>query len=281
MHSADENRLRERILEENRRIHALENKLYLSRHPEQTNVYQNALLERSLDRFCEILQKPDAHILDLGCGTGYLYLRFLSRGYHMTGVDLSEDLICVLGEVIPPADQDRSRLVVSDALGFLDKESFEYDAVVLSALLHHLYDFGTLVKQTCAKLAPGGLFLIVFEPLKQKVNPSFRYSLHRVVAQVDEFFYKLEMMVRGIPLFEEDYELSDYQRKFGGIDPLHLEAIFKEEHMEIVSLEKYCARRYGLSAWIANSCLHTENTFNILARKKGDGRPKTEDRNHG
>lgn len=268
MKSTDENNLRESILEENRRIHALENKLYLSRHPEQTNFYQSQLLEKAIDRFCGILGKPDAHILDLGCGTGYLYLRFLSRGYRMTGVDLSEDLIRVLGEAIPSADKDRSRLVVSDVLEFQEREAFEYDAVVLSALLHHLYDFETLVKRYCAKLPPGALFMIVFEPLKQNVDPSLHYSLHRAVARLDEFFYKVEMTVRGIPLFEEDYELSDYQRKFGGIDPLRLEEIFKEEKMEILSLEKYCARRYGLSAWIANSCLHTENTFNILARKR-------------
>ncbi|MFQ5444698.1 MAG: hypothetical protein ACE5EK_08790, partial [Nitrospinales bacterium] len=63
MKSTDENNLRESILEENRRIHALENKLYLSRHPEQTNFYQSQLLEKAIDRFCGILGKPDAHIL--------------------------------------------------------------------------------------------------------------------------------------------------------------------------------------------------------------------------
>jgi hypothetical protein len=35
---------KEKVLEENRRVHALENRLYLSRHPEQTNFFQNAIL---------------------------------------------------------------------------------------------------------------------------------------------------------------------------------------------------------------------------------------------
>ena len=30
---------KEKVLEENRRVHALENRLYLSRHPEQTNFF--------------------------------------------------------------------------------------------------------------------------------------------------------------------------------------------------------------------------------------------------
>ena len=75
---------KEKVLEENRRVHALENRLYLSRHPEQTNFFQNSILERVVNEVCATL-KPGSGILDLGCGTGYLSLEFLSRGYRLTG----------------------------------------------------------------------------------------------------------------------------------------------------------------------------------------------------
>ena len=42
--------LKEKVLEENRRVHALENQLYLSRHPEQTNFFQNLIVEKNLDQ---------------------------------------------------------------------------------------------------------------------------------------------------------------------------------------------------------------------------------------
>jgi 2-polyprenyl-3-methyl-5-hydroxy-6-metoxy-1,4-benzoquinol methylase len=87
--------LKEKVLEENRRVHALENQLYLSRHPEQTNFFQNYIVERTLDQICLGLDR-DAKILDLGCGTGYLFLRFLRRGFDVTGLDLSAEMIEVL-----------------------------------------------------------------------------------------------------------------------------------------------------------------------------------------
>ena len=54
---------KEKVLEENRRVHALENRLYLSRHPEQTNFFQNSILERAVNEVCATL-KPGSGILD-------------------------------------------------------------------------------------------------------------------------------------------------------------------------------------------------------------------------
>ena len=76
------------------------------------------------------------------------------------------------------------------------------------------------------------------------------------------------MGIRNIPLFENEYHHSDYQRQFGGIDPGNVEKILREESFSILKSEKYCARRFGISAWLANKILRTQNTFNILAVRK-------------
>lgn len=269
MRPASDKELQEKILEENRKVHARENKLYLDRHPEQTNFYQTGILEKTVEKVCRHLagQGTEAHILDLGCGTGYLYLPFLARGYRMTGVDLSRDLANVLETRVPPQSKSRSNLAVADALEFADRDRTLYDAVVLSAFLHHLYDYETMVGTYCGKLKRGGLFLAFFEPLKQAISSPLRYALHRGLARLEEAVYEAEMRLRGIPLFEEDYHLSDYQRRFGGIDPNRLAERLRAEGMEILEVEKYCARRYGLSALVANNLLRTQNTFNLLARK--------------
>lgn len=265
--------LKEKILEENRRVHARENALYLTRHPEQTNFYQTRVLENMLEQICRRLPGqrdagPKAQILDLGCGTGYLYLPLLARGYQMRGVDLSEDLIRVLENSIPPHLKANSKLEVSDVLEFARHDSTLYDAVVISALLHHLFDYEQVLKTFCCKLKPGGILLVFFEPLKQAIASPLRYALHKALSRMEETFYKMEMSLRGIPLFEDDYHLSDYQRQFGGIDPNHLIELSQAEGMEVLALEKYCARRYGLSALIANHLLGTQNTFNLLMKKK-------------
>jgi len=265
---SDTDNLKEKILEENRRVHALEDKLYLKRHPEQTNFFQTRILERTVDGICSRLKNPDAHILDLGCGTGYLFLRLLERGYRVTGLDLSEEMIRVLDQDIPEESRPRARLVVSEVEEFARRDRGEdYDAVLLSALLHHLFDYESVVRKYCEKLKPGGLFLVFFEPLKQEIVSPFRYALHKSLARLDESIYRLEMKCWNISLFEEDYHLSDYQRQFGGIDLVPLEEMLRGSDMEILKIEKYCSRRYGLSASIATRLLATQNTFNMFAEK--------------
>jgi ubiquinone/menaquinone biosynthesis C-methylase UbiE len=223
-----------------------------------------------VDKVCRMLPSgAQSHILDLGCGTGYLYLPLLARGYHMQGVDLSAELVSILADSVPPHLAANSHLQVADALEFAGRDSARYDAVTLSALLHHLYDYDLLIKTYCRKLKPGGVMLIFFEPLKQAIASPLRYALHKALSRCEEVFYKLEMAVRGIPLFEEDYQLSDYQRQFGGIDPNQLVELARTEGMEVVELKKYCARRYGVSAFIANQVLGTQNTFNLLLKKPG------------
>ncbi len=258
--------LKEKVLEENRRVHALENQLYLSRHPEQTNFFQNDIAEKTLDQTCCDL-KANAKILDLGCGTGYLFLRFLQRGFDVTGLDLSNEMIQVLQNSISESEKNRAHLIVGDVEGFFESKQEEFDLVVFSAVLHHLFDYEMVLKKACQRLKAGIKLLIFFEPLKQSVIPSLRYSLHRGLSCIDEKFYRLKMQMRNIPLLEDEYHHSDYQRQFGGIDPRDIEKILKEENCTILNTDKYCARRFGINAWLANRILKTQNTFNILAVK--------------
>ncbi len=260
--------LRQKILDENRRVHALENKLYLRRHPEQTNSFQQRILNKTLDSFCQSISPGKNRIVDIGCGSGYVFLPMIARGYQMTGVDLSEEMVEALKENLDQEKLNRSELIVGDVVEFSDGDTRPFDGMIVSALLHHLYDFKTAVRKFCSKVAPGGPLLIFFEPLKQKIHSPLRYGLHKRLAEIEERIYKKEMKFRKIPLFEDDYEYSDYQRQFGGIDPKELGEILEQEGMEILKISKYCARRYGVSAFIANCILGTANTFNILAIKR-------------
>ena len=72
---------REKVLEENKRVHKLEDQFYLDRHPEQTNFYQARILKKTIDRVCFEMNPSGESILELGCGTGYLFLEFLKRGF--------------------------------------------------------------------------------------------------------------------------------------------------------------------------------------------------------
>jgi len=265
---AQDNDLQEKILMENRRVHALESREYLKRHPEQTNFFQTRILQKSLDKLCAELGNQESRILDLGCGTGYLTLQLLARGHRMTGVDLSNEMLEALKQKIPPTANNRPILTVMGVEDFVETDTESYDAVVLSALLHHLYDYEPTVRRICGRLSSGGCLWIFFEPLKQEIASPLRFTLHKTIARLDESAYRVEMRLRRIPLLEEEYELSDYQRRFGGIDPNRLSDMVRSEGMEIIDIEKYCSRRYGWPALFAIRMLGTQNTFNLMAKKK-------------
>ena len=225
---------KEKVLEENKRVHKLEDKFYLDRHPEQINFYQSRILRKTVDQVCSLMNSTGGNILELGCGTGYLYLEFLKRGYKLTGVDLSAEMINVLEDRITKDCRKRSRLVVSDVETFADTDNKKYSAIILSALLHHLYDFESVVKIYCDRLITGGIFLIFFEPLKQGIKSSIRYAIHKTLANIYEDFYRRKMVRCGVSLLEEEYHGSDYQRRFGGIDPYKLSDLFIEEGFKIL-----------------------------------------------
>ncbi len=183
----------------------------------------------------------------------------------MTGVDLSDAMLKALEAQLSESERSRVRLQALDIESFLQTDSAQYDVVTASALLHHLYDPFEVLERLSERVKPGGLLLIFFEPLKQAISSPWRYRLHRILTRTHESIYRMEMALRGISLFEEKYELADYQRKFGGIDPHEMAQALKG--WEILEIEKYCSRRYGVAAWIANRLLKSENTFNLLARK--------------
>ncbi len=261
---------REKILNANRAAHAREGTLYLARHPEQSNFYQTRLRSKALDEFSK-MALPGGNLLDLGCGTGYLTLPLLERGFQMTAVDLSPAMIEALAARLPKDKLTDCRLRVEEAGDFLRREEALYDGATLSALLHHLYDYEEVIEAICARLKPGAPLLIYFEPLKDAGHSPAAHKLHRALAALDETVYRLEMRWRGIPLLDEEYVWADYQRRFGGIDFNRLETILKKSGMEILRVEKFCARRYGWASWIANRILKTPNTFSLLARRATPG----------
>ena len=220
---------KEKVLEENKRVHKLEERFYLDRHPEQTNFYQSLILRKTVDQVCSLMGTTRGDILELGCGTGYLYLEFLKRGYRITGVDLSAEMINVLEGRIPKDYRERSKLIVCDVETFADTDDKKYSAIIVSALLHHLYDFESVIQMYCDRLIPGGVFLVFFEPLKQAIKFPIRYGLHKTLASIDENIYRRKMERCGVSVLEGEYHEADYQRRFGGIDPHRLSDLLKEK----------------------------------------------------
>lgn len=123
---------------------------------------QDAPYDLWLDFVIEQLSKykfKGISFLDLGCGTGELSVRFSQKGFNVTGVDLSADMLAVarrkteeLGLSIPYYQQDMAELeglgsfdligVFCDSLNYLQSE--EQVKRTFSKAAHHLKEDGIL-----------------------------------------------------------------------------------------------------------------------------------------
>jgi SAM-dependent methyltransferase len=109
------------------------------------------ILERIwLDRVPE-----DGRILDVCCGTGYLAGLLSSRGYGVTGIDLSPAMIGCARESVPEAE-----FLIADAASFHVPDGFDAAVSSFDSLNHILssQDLEAAFHNTAAALKPGAPF---------------------------------------------------------------------------------------------------------------------------
>ncbi|KNC27804.1 hypothetical protein FF38_07970 [Lucilia cuprina] len=111
---------------------------------------------------CQVLK--DQQILEVGCGGGILTEQLARLGAQMTGIDLSDELICVarehLSHVADPKLCDLIQYKIEPLdIHVKDKLNY-YDAVVVSEVLEHVEDKVALLTSCVQCLKPGGSLFI-------------------------------------------------------------------------------------------------------------------------
>jgi len=96
--------------------------------------------------------KPGEHVLDLGCGTGYLTSEIQKLGAVATGIDASPEMIAKAS-----ATYDNAQFYVADGAGFHLDEQF--DAVFSNAALHWIKNADGAITSVYNALKPGGRFV--------------------------------------------------------------------------------------------------------------------------
>jgi SAM-dependent methyltransferase len=124
--------------------------------------------------------------VDLGCGTGVVSLAMAERGFRVTGIDHSPEMLELARGKVEAAGLGKE--VALREGNVLDPEipPGSADVVTCQGLLHHLADLGPCVDVIARTLRPGGSFYIS-EPTAEPAPPG------RVVAAAIE----LAKRVRG------------------------------------------------------------------------------------
>lgn len=96
--------------------------------------------------------RPDALLVDVGCGAGLLAPHVAGRGYRHVGVDLvTSALVQAAEHGVRPVRGDAARLPLADGCA---------DVVCAGELLEHVTDLGAAVAEACRVLRPGGVLVV-------------------------------------------------------------------------------------------------------------------------
>ena len=100
--------------------------------------------------------RPGARILDVCCGAGHLAAALTKRGYRVTGIDSSEELIKFARENAP-----EGQFAVEDARAFQLSPEFDMALSTFDSLNHLMSqdDLGSAFRNVFAALRDGGRFL--------------------------------------------------------------------------------------------------------------------------
>ena len=238
-------KVREKILWENIKLGKIEHKIYRQIHTEIYNFYEQRRIQKEVDFILRLFSnKKDLTCLDVGCGTGNLTLKFLERGFTVTGVDISRDMLNILKSYIIDLKFNAKKvtLITSDADNFIEnsvRDNKKYDVVSFSSILHHLPDYLNTIKNACNLVHLGGCIYITHEPpLTAGVERSI---LCRILAFADGMAYGLILRMKNVKHPDIScYRYADYhvwQEK--GVDQQKILHILRENGFRIIHFKKY------------------------------------------
>jgi 2-polyprenyl-3-methyl-5-hydroxy-6-metoxy-1,4-benzoquinol methylase len=243
--------------------------------------YLQQILDKDLETihswFTSLGRTP--YCLDCGGGTGNLALKMLARGYNVTVVDVSAEMLAVLKEK-GRAGGHSPKLVHSSIERFLQERHETYDFVAFNSVLHHLYSYASIVQQAAAAVRPEGIFYSNYDPIVPR-SPFWTRAFNSLDIAVAKIMFDPRDFLPGIwrrtrKLFRQHEsqfarpvvwagDLAEYHAKTG-VDDAQIVRLLKVSGFEIVEHERYPAARTK-HAQSLNDGLRLLENFKIIARR--------------
>ena len=245
----------DKIRESNKEVHKLEARMYDSIHPEIFGDYEQNLISSDIELIKHYSPKGSlVQVLDIGCGTGNLTLKFLRLGFRVRAIDISPEMISMLRNKLSLLERQNVDFVVIDAEEILsNSQTFgTWDIVSFSSVLHHLPDYKIVINYALKQLKPGGILYVCHEPLPKSSNTTntlvFRL-VEGILGTIDKIYIITRKLIIYLMLFiltqkppnRIDYSMSDYHVG-KGIDVEYIIQEIKTNNAHILSYITYTSR---------------------------------------
>lgn len=209
------------------------------------------------DKWCDFIENqfimhgvdPDS-ICELACGTGNITSRMEKRGYNMTGVDISCDMISVAKKKLKRAD-----MIVCDMSSFVPEKKYDAFLCMIDGINYVVYQDSLQKTFTNVKnsLSDGGVFIF---------DISTRYKLKNVIGNETFIHSDYDVFYSWQNRYIEKYNLSDMLLNFFVRNRQGFYERFEERHLQRGHSEKEI--RYMLKkAGFQNIDVYDELTFDL------------------
>ena len=245
----------------NRRIRAHFNRyacVYDGYHWYFHNVYQQRAWWREVEHIRKRVGGELPAVLDLGCGTGNLAIKFLSSSCEVIGVDISHEMLRILQKKALMIPFGKLRLITSDLRKFVETTPRSFDVICECSVLHHLVDYESMVRTMLSKIRPGGILYLSRVP----VPPQELLSLGRVrsaASSVLERLYRRLFIRMSYARFFSYKVTPPDQSKISaqfyehGVSLARIRALVAEHGFREIGFRRYNDREAAILSYLDNS----------------------------
>jgi len=239
-------------------------------------------LENDLDKvgsyFVSLGRAPSC--LECGGGTGNLTLKMCARGWTVTVVDVSDEMLALLKEKARAKGYSPT-LIRSSIERFLVARSETFDLVAFSAVLHHLHSYMSVVKQAISRVRPGGLFYSNHDPVVPE-RPGWTWAFDSMDITVAKLMLDPADVLPGVRrrlrkmISPKDSSLSRRVVSAGDIAEYHVRTgvndeqiiqLLRKSEFAIVEHLRYVTGRTRAIRFL-NERLRLLESFKIIARRE-------------
>lgn len=276
--------LAEEVVRQNTDYHDAFARVYDADHAELSHLYERWMLRRDLDALQALFPSERLSILEVGAGTGRVTIPMLKRGWDVTALDVSKEMLKVCERKAQAITNLSGRLttIVGTTDEAVGMKAGTFHAIAFSSVLHHIPNYLDTVEQLLPLLQPRGCIYIAHEPLSDEID--HKTISMRIVKAVDYLLctpFQLFRMWSKWRARYSDYPGDDSLVEFhdagrGGLDHEHLFRRLSEEGFLTRRYHRYKDRKSTLVALLDTYVLRTPNSkFRLIAQRSEREQPQS------
>lgn len=199
-------------------------------------VYDRLMDEAPYDKWTEIVlnELRSGKVLDLGCGTGECSVRLADKGFDVTAVDLSEQMLSVAHDKAIRHSLN-VRFIQQDMRDLETAERYDVVAIFCDSLNYITDEHG--VKSTFARiyehLNPGGILLFDVHSMHKITNLFVGHTFASNDEEISYIWNSFEGEEKGSVEHDLSFFLENEEGLYERFDEMHLQRTFLvEEYTE-------------------------------------------------